>query len=511
MPIWTDGLLRQQLLVLVGVCALLAAGLRLWRPLHQRGLRATWALLNLTVASLLLAALLEASGQPASNAAALVLRQAAQVLGVWAAIQLGTLLLFRILLPGMRIHLPQIAQDLTLAGLTLVWGLLSLRLAGLDPSQLFATSAIMTAVLAFAMQDTLGNVMGGVALQLDNSLRVGEWVQIDDLSGRVVDVRWRFTEIVTRNRETVVVPNSWLMKNRFRVLRRQPGQPLQWRRLVHFNIDQAASPGRVLQVLEQSVRDAGISHVAEAPPASAVLMEIGAGYHRYTLRYWLTDPQFDDPTDSAVRVHALTALAREGIRLGVPVAERWLTQEDEQSRATREQREMARRLAAIRGIALFANLPESEQQILADHLVHAPFVAGSVITRQGAVAHWLYLVIHGEADVVVEGGNGHHGAPAGRTVVARLRDGEFFGEMGLLTGEPRSATVLAVTDVECYRLDKQGFGQVLAARPELAGEISTLLAQRRAATDARLEQSASAVPNRSKDLKARMHAFFSVK
>ncbi|MDB5851476.1 MAG: hypothetical protein JWP29_5228 [Rhodoferax sp.] len=501
MPVWTDGFPRHELLVLALVCAVFAAALRIWRPAHQRAPRLTWALLNLALLAQLLAWLLSANGQALP---AQILRNTVLLLLVWAALQVAILWLFKVLLPAMRIQLPQIAQDLTLTGLSLAWGLLWLRLAGVDPSQLFATSAIMTAVVAFAMQDTLGNVMGGVALQLDNSLRVGEWVQIDDLSGRVVDVRWRFTEIVTRNRETVVVPNSWLMKHRFRVLRRQPGQPLQWRRILHFNIDQTAAPGAVLRVLQQSVQDASIAHVAVDPPPNAVLMEVGPGYHHYALRYWLTDPQFDDPTDSAVRVHALTALARAGMRLGVPLAERLLTHEDELSRNARDQRELARRTTAIRGIALFASLPEAEQQTLAEHLVHAPFVAGSVITRQGAEAHWLYLVLHGTAEVVVENA-------AGRTTVAHLHDGEFFGEMGLLTGEPRSATVRAVTDVECYRLDKEGFGQVLAARPELADEISTLLVQRRAAMGARLEQSAQAPVSARKDLLAKMQAFFSVK
>lgn len=502
MSSWTDGLLRPELLALTLVAALLAAALRLLRPRYQRALRSTWALLNLALTAQLLALLMAAQHEALLTQA---MRHAAHLLAVWASIQIGTLLLFRVLLPAARVHLPQIAQDLTLTALALGWGLLWLRLIGVDPSQLFATSAIMTAVVAFAMQDTLGNVMGGVVLQLDHSLRVGEWVQIDDLSGRVVDVRWRYTEVLTRNHETVVVPNSWLMKNRFRVLRQRADQPLQWRRMLHFNIDHSALPGKVLQVLQQAVADASIAHVAQQPPPSAVLMEINAGYHRYTLRYWLTDPQFDDPTDSAVRVHALTALAREGIRLGVPLAERRLTQEDEHSRNARDQRELARRTAAIRSIALFATLPEAEQHTLAAHLVHAPFVAGSVITRQGAVAHWLYLILHGEAEVVVDGS-------AGRTAVARLHDGEFFGEMGLLTGAPRSATVLAATDVECYRLDKEGFAQVLAARPDLAEEIATLLAQRRAEFTARLRQTAhAAAPVRSKDLLARMQAFFAVK
>lgn len=59
------------------------------------------------------------------------------------------------------------AQDLAVAIFSLAWCLLWLRLSGVDPSQLFTTSALITAIVAFSMQDTLGNVLGGVALQLE--------------------------------------------------------------------------------------------------------------------------------------------------------------------------------------------------------------------------------------------------------------------------------------------------------------------------------------------------------
>lgn len=90
-----------------------------------------------------------------------------------------------------------------------------LRTAGVDLTSSFTTSAVITAVIAFSMQDTLGNILGGIVLQLDDSVGVGDWVRVDEVSGRIVDIRWRHTAIETRNRETVIVPNSWLMKNRF--------------------------------------------------------------------------------------------------------------------------------------------------------------------------------------------------------------------------------------------------------------------------------------------------------
>ncbi|MFZ4288355.1 cyclic nucleotide-binding domain-containing protein [Variovorax sp. HJSM1_2] len=502
MPDASQALVRSELLWLAGMATLLALALQVWRPALRSGLRASWVLLLLTVLLQSVAVTAAAFNAPL---AAELLRNASTLLTVWAVIQIATLALFRWMLPGLGLQVPRIAHDLSMMGLSLGWLLLWLRLLGVDASQLFATSAVLTAVLAFAMQDTLGNIMGGVMLQLDHSLRVGEWVYLDELSGRVVDVRWRYTEILTRNRETVVVPNSWLMKNRFRVLRRTAEAPLVWRRWVYFNVDSHAAPSQVLQTLENAVVDAGLQRVATQPPPNAVLLDMSPGFGRYGLRYWLTDPQFDDPSDSAVRIHALAALAREGIRLGMPLEERLMMNEDDNWRSAGERRENAKRLAAIRSVALFASLSEAEHAMLASHLVHAPFAAGGTITRQGAVAHWLYLIVRGEAEVVIDG-------PQGRTVVAELRDGNFFGEMGLLTGAPRSATVIARTDVECYRLDKEGFAEVLNARPDLAQEVAQVLAQRKAATDARLEQSAASNgQTRPADLLQRMRAFFALK
>ena len=103
---------------------------------------------------------------------------------------------------------PRIAEDLTIVAVYVVYGFAQLRGAGLDLSSLVTTSAILTAVVAFAMQDTLGNVLAGVAVQLDNSVRIGDWIRLDTVSGRVRDIRWRSTLIETRNWETVVVPNS---------------------------------------------------------------------------------------------------------------------------------------------------------------------------------------------------------------------------------------------------------------------------------------------------------------
>ncbi|OYT90093.1 MAG: mechanosensitive ion channel protein MscS [Burkholderiales bacterium PBB3] len=494
-------LLKQQLLLLNLVMALAALALRFLRPHLRHDLKLTWWLLVLGPVSLAAAVLANGQGH---TVAAGILNGAATVSSGLTLIQFLVLLVFLVVLPALGTATPRIARDLTVTGLSLAWGMVWLRLMGVDPSQLFTTSAIITAVIAFAMQDTLGNVLGGVMLQLDNSLRVGEWVRVDNISGRVVDVRWRFTAIETRDRETFVVPNSWLMKNRFGVLRQIKGEPLLWRRNLFFNVDASASPSVVIAALQKAVADASIEHVAQQPAPSAVLMDTSTGYFRYCLRYWLTDAQFDDPTDSAVRVHALAALARTGASLGLVREERLMIKENDNWRQANTDREMERRLNAVQRTTLFVGLPQAEQMVLAQYLKHAPFAAGGTLTRQGAVAHWLYLIVQGQVQVQVEQGGV-------KTLVSTLKDGDFFGEMGMLTGEPRSATVVALTDVDCYRLDNVGFAQVLVARPEIANEISAILSARRHDLNARLkaaklQQHATPV----EDLRAKIKAFFGV-
>ena len=124
-------------------------------------------------------------------------------------------------------------------------------------------------------------------------------------------------------------------------------------------------------------------------------------------------------------------------------------------------------------------MTEAERAEVAAHMRLAPFVRGELITKQGAVAHWLYIIRKGETEVRVTAPNSTLSER-----VAVLRDGDFFGEMGLLTGAPRTATLIALTDVECYRLDKASFSDVLQRRPEIAQDLARILARRRVELDA---------------------------
>jgi CRP-like cAMP-binding protein len=323
------------------------------------------------------------------------------------------------------------------------------------------------------MQDTLGNVLGGLAIQLDNSVQVGDWIRLDELSGRVCDIRWRSTLIETASWETVIVPNSMLMKSRVAILGRRQGAPLQWRRILNFTVDPGVPPSRVIAVVNEEMREVAVGNVARNPPPSTVLSGFEQGNLRYQLRYFLTDLLEDDLTDSIVRVHLFALLQRAGIRIAEPQHTIHSVTRDEAHAESVRKREMTRRLEMLRGVDLLSGLSEAEITELAERLEYAPFARNDIITRQGNPAHWLYIVAFGEADVLYQPDGG---APRS---IGTVRTGQFFGEMALLTGDARAATVVAKTDVECYRLDRTSFQTLLLARPEIAEQMSRVVGSRR--------------------------------
>jgi small-conductance mechanosensitive channel/CRP-like cAMP-binding protein len=428
------------------------------------------------------------------------------VAGGIAFVGCSAALLFTVFLPRLRLNTPRILQDVIVAIASVIAGVAVASGAGVNLSGLIATSAVFTAVLGFSLQDVIGNIAGGLALQIDNSIAVGDWVKFGDVSGRVIEIRWRHTAIETRNWETVLVPNSQLMKSQVLVLGRRQGQPHYWRRWVHFNVDWRYQPTDVVECVVAALKNARLERVATDPSPNCVLLEMAESYGRYAVRYWLTDIAVDDPTDSEVRTVVYFALQRAGMKLSMPAHAIFVTEESADRANVKTQQQIDRRMRLLDRLDLFKTLQPEEKLQLARALKHTPFAHGEVMTRQGAEAHWLYMLEEGEASVRV--------AEAGiEKEVARLSGPAFFGEMSLMTGEPRAATVVALTDTECYRLDKAAFRDVLKERPALAEQVAEVLTRRRAellavkegvSAEAKLKQMRSA----ETDLLERIRGFF---
>lgn len=387
---------------------------------------------------------------------------------------------FFLMLPRVGVVVPDIARDLIVGLAYALASWAALRRAGVDVSSLVATSAVVTVLLGVSLQPTLASVFGGVALQIDGSIGEGDWVRLPDrLEGRVRQIRWRHTVIETRNHDTVIVPNSQLLQQSIVILGRRDGAACAHRMWVYFSVESHHSPARVVEVVLDMLRTATVEGMAVTPPPSCICLDLGhepRGAVRYAVRYFLEDLARDDPVNSEVMLRVHAALQRSGIELAGATQTLSLQAAGPAARAEAERREVARRVALLEGIELFASMTDDERAYVAARLRPAPFVRGETITRQGAEAHWLYIIASGAAEISVRRADGVERS------VARVDAPGVVGEMGLLTGAPRMATVRAAAPVECLRLDKEDFREVLTRRPEVASQLSAVLAQRQLAT-----------------------------
>jgi len=463
------------LLLVVGFVVAAAVRARAARDIRSRAsMRGTAIFLLLHIASLPLLGYLSDAGSASYDS----WRLFSITLATFAGVTILLAILFDGILRGLRFEAPRLMQDMVAAGTYLIAFFILLSAWGVNLGGIIATSAVLTAVIGFSLQDTLGNLMGGMALQMERSVRPGDWVKVGDVVGQVLEVRWRQTTIETRNWETVIVPNSVLSKNQFMILGRRRGQPLQLRRWIHFHIDYRHNPADVIRNVEDALRRAPIEGVAAEPAPNCILYDMRDSFYTFAVRYWLTDIPRDDPTDSLVRTRIDTALRRAGIPLTMPAQAVFVTTETEERRQRKEKDRDRTREDALRKAEMFARLSDEELDQLADGLRFSPFSAGEVMTRQGAEGHDLYLIHQGRVGVRVQ-------ANGVETEVAELGPGAFFGERSLMTGDKRSATTVALTDVVCYRLPKAELEGILKRRPELAEELAEILARRANELDAR--------------------------
>lgn len=251
-----------------------------------------------------------------------------------------------------------------------------------------------------------------------------------------------------------------------------------------------ASPRRVEEALRGAAR--GVTGVRAEPAPFVLTRDFADRGITYLLHFYIDDFSRRDRVDSEVRQRVWHALHRAGISIPVPIR----TVRLHQAGAEAEQRERdarARRLRALQGVDFLAALPADALERLSALCRTCHYMAGEEIIRQGETGHELYILQSGEVAVLLG-----RGPDRSIAEVARLGPGKFFGEMSLMTGEPRSATIQAIQDCELAVVDKASFQQILAEAPHLAERITEVLIERQAA----LEESISVRMARNPDERA---------
>lgn len=367
--------------------------------------------------------------------------------------------------------LPTIFKDVIQVLVYIVIGLLVLRAAGVEPSSLLTTSALLTAVLGLSLQDTLGNLFAGLAIQAQQPFQVGDWIRFDnrdDQMGHVIEINWRATRIRTLGNVEITIPNGLAAKSPvFNYSRPTDLVRQEVRVIIPFSI----SPDRAREWMLQAVRHT--PEVLATPEPFVVTVDYDERGIVYEVRYFIVRFDQRDLISSDVRERIWYALRREGYSVPVPARRVEVVQGAEQ-RPSDHIDSADFRYGLLARLELFAGLDPQQLRKLAEHCRHQAYGHEELIVQQGDQSSEMYIVERGQVriETLVAGSTEPH-------VISVLGRGEFFGEMSMLTGEARAASVVATTETEVLLLERERFAPLLEANPALAERISKVLTDRR--------------------------------
>ncbi len=340
---------------------------------------------------------------------------------------------------------------------------------------LFTGSTIIGIVVGLALQDTLGNLFSGVALQADQSFQVGDVISVGSIGMGVVEaISWRGVKIRTFQNKLLVISNSVMGKEAIEV---SPKNNLN-ARLVFFTSVYSAAPANIALRVREAVRMS--DNVSQKMRPIVRIRNLGTDGIDWEIKYWLDDYSKFNDSDATIRQRIWYVFHRERIDFAFPTR----TLHIEQKKGETPQEEIVNtNVEHLNNISIFSPLSDEEIERLANASTSRIYAPGEAIVRMGQEGNAMFVIISGSVKIQIPENDY-------QKTVGTLAENDFFGEMSLLTGEPRSANVIAVVETEVLRIDKNCLKPIFESNPTLVRDISELVEERRQLLVAKFENEA---------------------
>jgi small-conductance mechanosensitive channel/CRP-like cAMP-binding protein len=332
---------------------------------------------------------------------------------------------------------------------------------------LLAGSGIAAIILGFAGQNLFGGIIAGISLQIGRPYKVGDWLQVGERFAEVMEINWRSTRLRTNDAIYLDIPNNEIV--------RQTIVNLHYPSVVHamrirVGIEYKVPPNRVKDALMRATKNAEL--VLKDPPPKIFLVDFADHAVIYEIKFYMGNHAAINEVNDAIRTNVWYELKRQRITIPFPI--RTLHLERRTKDSIPEEREKARTI--LRDDPFFQCLEDEQLDSLIERSQLNRFGRGERVIEEGAAGDSMFILLRGTAQVSV--------AKNGALIrVGVLRAGDCFGEMSLLTGEPRTATVRAEADCEVLEISKPVMSEVLHHAPECLDQLSELLAKRKMETE----------------------------
>ena len=369
---------------------------------------------------------------------------------------------------------PAAFKNIITAAVIVVVALILLKeILDINVTSLIATTTVLTATIGLAFQSTLANMLAGFTIHLEKPLKQGDWISAGGYEGRVMDITLRSTRIRTLDNNEVFIPNSKVLNENV-VNYSLPDSTIM--RNLTVGVSYAVQPNKVKKAVLDVLST--VPGVAKLPPPRIRVVSYGDFTVNYEIRYPVVSFASHGETEAEIMNLIWYCFRRNGIEIPFPVRDvnvRHVTPESLQSERDRQTADI---INMMEKVEILSPLNRQELQELVSCVSVKSYAAGEIPVHQGDAGDSFYIIKTGKVDVVVEK------SPGESAVVATLNPGNFFGEMSLLTGAARTASIHVREDAEFIVIDKESFASTLAKNPSIAESMSQILAERQAGLDA---------------------------
>ena len=371
---------------------------------------------------------------------------------------------------------------------------------------LLVSSTVLSAVIGLALQDTLKNIFSGMALDLEKPFKPGDWLMIDgQIRARVIDMSWRSTHLRTNEGLDIYEPNANLSVSRL-VNYGSGDQPVAVE--IRIGLPYGVPPAEIKEALIEAATSA--PGTLDRPPVRVMLESFDDHAITYFMRVWTRRvsnvARFRDSVNSRIWYQ----LKRRNIEIPFPIRTIHMHEAPDME-VHRQSKAVRKAFELFNKIDIFEVLDDEVVRQLAANSERRLFDTGETLVREGDEGDSLFVIERGS--VRVSKSDPEQG---GKNVdLAVLEEGAFFGEMSLLTGEPRSATIQAREHCGVLLLGKRALASTLEADPRIAEKLSRALAARRQDTTETLEDrrgkaAAELVQEDEQTFLRKIQAFFSL-
>ncbi|MEM7081844.1 MAG: mechanosensitive ion channel family protein [Pseudomonadota bacterium] len=334
---------------------------------------------------------------------------------------------------------------------------------------LMATSGLVTLIIGLAIRDMIADFFSGLAINFERPYSIGDWIELEPgLVGKVSELNWRSTRLVTLSQRTVIVPNNNFAARQF-VNYSLPRR--SYRESLDITLNYTADPDRITNILQSAI--SATSGLVEGGDHNVRIKNFSERGVEYQIRFWIDDLASRVGLRHKLAANVLRYLSQAGVSIPYQQQEILITRD---RRARQERRIDAKRL--LSRIDWLEPLKDHELEQLAQVAQPHDFDKGTIIFNEGEDGDSLYLVVEGIANV-------RTGTNGSSKMVGKIEPGQALGEMSVLTGAPRRASVTADTHVHALSIHRDDLEPILRARPEIAQELGNLMAVRVRAMNAR--------------------------